>query len=280
MNEVVGLVTQDNRTRRRVLQVGSGAAIAGLAGCTDFLSSDDEDDDSSNGNGANGENGGNGGNGANGDDENESDQSTEEDELEEPKGVLDPIPTPDDPKSAFPIAGEGDSPVTIKLFGTWKSPETSEFVLEEFVDLLETHVKKGTVDLEVHAVPSLDGTVLHGDDGPRLARAGLAVWDHDPERFWAFVECVAINIDTDEEWATPDRLERVAKKADVDDPEAVYEAAAGEAYQDELDETVEEIEKLSVDDVPQVSVEGTVYSPTKETDELYAAIEAAVDEKT
>ncbi|AGB38544.1 thioredoxin domain-containing protein [Natronococcus occultus] len=262
-------MTQDNRTRRRVLQIGSGAAVAGLAGCTDFLSDDedDEDDGSPNGNESDGGNGGNG------------DDPDEDDEIEEPKGALDPIPTPDDPKSVFPIAGEGDAPVTIKLFGSWKSAETSEFMLEEFTELLEEYVKKGAVDLEVHAIASFDGTLLHGDDGPRLARAGLAVWDHDPDQFWAFVECVAINIDTEKEWATPDRLKRVAKKSDVDDPETVYDAAAGDTYQAELDETVDQIEELSVDDVPQVSVEGTVYSPTKETDELYAAIEAAVDEK-
>ena len=124
-------MTQDNRTRRRVLQVGSGAAIAGLAGCTDFLShdEDDEDDDPSNES-----DGGNGDNGGNGDD---TDGEDDKDEIEEPKGVLDPIPTPDDPKSAFPIAGKGDAPVTIKLFGTWKSTETSEFMLEEFAELLE-----------------------------------------------------------------------------------------------------------------------------------------------
>lgn len=271
-------MTQDNRTRRRVLQVGSGAAIAGLAGCTDFLSSDDEDDDPSNEtDGGNGDNGENGGNGGNGDDPNGED---DKDEIEEPKGVLDPIPTPDDPKSTFPIAGKGDAPVTIKLFGTWKSTETSEFMLEEFATLLEKHVKKGEVDLEVHAVAALGGTTLHGDDGPRLARAGLAVWDHDPGQFWTFVECIAINIDLEEEWATPKRLKHVAEKSDVADPEKVYDAAAGDAYQDELDETIDHVEEMAVDDVPRVSVEGTVYSPTKETDELYAAIEAAVETET
>lgn len=269
-------MTQDNRTRRRVLQIGSGAAIAGLAGCTDFLSDDNDDDDDDDDGSPNG-NESDGGNGGNGDDPDGS--SDEDDEIEEPKGALDPIPTPDDPKSVFPIAGKGDAPVTIKLFGSWKSADTSEFMLEQFRELLEEYVKKGAVDLEVHAIGSLDETVLHGDDGPRLARAGLAVWDHDPDRFWSFVECVAINIDTEEEWATPDRLERVAKKADVDDPETVYDAAAGDAYQAELEETIDQVEELSVDDVPRVSVEGTVYSPTEETDELYAAIEAAVDEK-
>ncbi len=271
-------MTQDNRTRRRVLQVGSGAAIAGLAGCTDFLSSDDEDDeDDDPSNETDGGNGENGGNGGNGDDPNGED---DKDDIEEPKGVLAPVPTPDDPKSAFPIAGTGDAPVTIKLFGTWKSTETSEFMLEEFATLLEKHVKKGEVDLEVHAVASLDGAALHGDDGERLARAGLAVWDHDPGQFWTFVECVAINIDLEEEWATPKRLEHVAEKADVDDPETVYDAASGDAYQDELDETVDEVEKMDVDDVPRVSVDDTVYSPTDETDELYAAIEAAVEKET
>jgi protein-disulfide isomerase len=247
-----------------------------------FLSDDEEGSADPNGNESNGGNGGNGdenGTGANGDDDPNGDD--EYGEIEEPPGFLGGIPVPEDPSDLFPIAGSGDAPVTIELFGDWKCPDTSKYLFEEFDTIVEEYILTGKVDLKVHAIAYEDGKSVYGEDGLRLARAGLAVWDHDPESFWSFVECVAINIDLeDDDWATPGRLEAIAKAANVKDPKKVYEAAAGDAYEKELQKMIDAVTDESVENVPKVSVEGDVYSPIDETDELYAAIEATVEKKS
>jgi hypothetical protein len=144
--------------------------------------------------------------------------------------------------------------------------------LREFA---KDYVLTGKVTLELQAVAYYSGKALHGEDGPRLARAGLAVWDHDPDSFWTFVECIIINLETDDGWATPKQLERIATVSGVDDPQTVYDAVIGDVYETELQETMDAGEKLSVDDMPRLTVDGETYSPN-DAEKLHAAIDDAV----
>ncbi len=268
-----------------MLQVGGGAAFVGLSGCTGLLSDSSEADEaaptSTNETAANAADDENESNGDTGSNEIEPDELEEPEEydLEEPPGALAEIPIPEEPDAAYPLAGSGDAPVTVRLFGNWKCPYTRWFLFEEFDAFVDEYVRSGTVDLEVHAVAYRDGRPFYGEDGPRMARAGLAVWERDPEQFWSFLEYVAVNV-KGSDWATPGRIETVALEAGVDDPEPIGEATEGDAYEDRLEETMERVHELPVSGVPRISVEGESYSPIVHQEELDEAIEAAVENAT
>ncbi|MFC4438764.1 MULTISPECIES: DsbA family protein [Natrialbaceae] len=260
----------------------------GLSGCVGFLSDSSEGDEttpsSPGGAGSDGTNDGNESldeTDANGDepDEVEELEEPETDDLEEPGGALAEIPIPEEPDSTYPLVGSGDAPVTVRLFGNWKCPYTNRFLHEEFDAFVDEYVRPGTVDLEVHAVAYRDGRELYGEDGPRMARAGLAVWEHDPEQFWSFVEYVLVNVGGSD-WATPDRIEAVAREAGVDDPERIRAAVEDDAYEDRIEKTTEYVRELPVSRVPRISVEGEPYSPNAHREELDEAIEEAVENAT
>lgn len=281
-------MTKSERTRRRVLQVGGGAILVGLSGCTGFISDESETDETTPSSpGDAGTDGTNDGNesldetNVDGDepDEVEELEEPEADDLEEPGGALAAIPIPEEPDSTYPLVGSGDAPVTVRLFGNWKCPYTSRFLREEFGAFVDEYVRSGTVDLEVRAVAYRDGREFYGEDGPRMARAGLAVWDRDPDRFWSFVEYVLVNVGGSD-WATPDRIETVAREAGVDDPESIGEATEGDAYEERLEETTEYVRELPISRVPRISVEGEPYSPNAQREELDDAIGEAVENAT
>jgi predicted DsbA family dithiol-disulfide isomerase len=75
----------------------------------------------------------------------------------------------------------------------------------------------------------------------------------------------------------PEQLKRTATVSGVDKPQKVYDAAAGDAYEAELQETMDAVEELSVDDVPRITVDGETYSPNHESEEMYAAVDASDD---
>lgn len=300
------------QTRRRVLQLSSGALVAGLAGCSGAVSDDENpgkengteesnssqteseepDDDTEEAEAENetedqedeAESGGEGEDGEteteDGDDPEEEEEAdpAEEFDIEEPPGAFAEIPIPDDPGSyQYPIAGTGDAPVRVRLFGGWKCRHTRAFLLGRFEDFVDEYVRTGKVDIAFHGVPYRNGSKFHGDDGPRAARAGLAVWYSEPDVFWSYLEYMYTNMETGDGWATTDRLQAIASEAGVEDHEQFASTVESGAFETQLEETMEYVKELPVNAVPRFGIEGEPYSPNASPQETREALQAAYE---
>ncbi len=86
----------------------------------------------------------------------------------------------------YATMGSEDAKVTARFYGAWKCPYTRHFVLEFLPTLIEEYVEPGDVAIEFRAVAYEDGEGFHGPDSPRAARAGLVIWNQQPDHFWKY----------------------------------------------------------------------------------------------
>lgn len=264
----------DRTSRRRVLQLGSVSLASAVGGCTSVLYDVSASDDGS----SNGESG----NPAETSVRNASDEVDEDDEADDPPSVDDPpvslsdTPIPSDAEShRYATMGTG-ADVTATVFGNWKCPYTREFAFGLLPELVSEFVEPGDVDIAFRALAYRDGDPLLGADAPRAARAGLAVWDVDPEAYWSYFGYAFANqSSTDERWATPELLTRCAAEAGVSDPDAVETRIRTDAYEDATTDTVAAARDRGVHSVPRLVVDGDVVAPTVDRDAAVEALEAA-----
>lgn len=280
-------MTDTTPSRRRLLQMSCATFAVGFAGCTGIPSRDEERGSSERENEAEtepepetetDEPDGTDDEPADAETDEPGEESDPEFDIEDPPGVYADVPIPDEPRSfEYPIAGTGDASVRVRLFGGWKCRHTRRFVLGFFEDIVDDYVRTGSIDVEFHGVAYRNGETLHGDDGPRTARTGLAVWHNQPELFWSYLEFVYTNVEREDGWATPDRLGAIAAEAGFEAPDALAGIVESDAFEPQLEETVEVAERLSVTDVPRLEIQGEVYAPNLEPEETRGALEAAVD---
>ncbi|MDS0282640.1 DsbA family protein [Haloarcula onubensis] len=185
--------------------------------------------------------------------------SADDVEITRPELSFGSVAVPDD--TASPTMGEATATVTV--YGNWKCPYTREFVLTQLPGLADDFVRPGDVSVRFRALAYRGGDPFLGADAPQSARAGLAVWETDPEAFWTYFATVFVNQPQERyEWGTPDLLARFAAAAGVDDPTAVRRAAAGEAYESRLRQTVASATEHGIWSVPRVEYDGAVTAPT------------------
>jgi protein-disulfide isomerase len=242
------------QTRRALLAVAGTAATAGLAGCVG-LGGDDGDG---------GSDGGDGGGGST------------------PTGPVATAPVPDDAGSyTYARMGTGAS-TTVTYVGNWKCPFCAEFSTGSdrvlpLSTVVTDYVEPGDLDLVYRALSySNEGEPFLGPDAPRAGRAGLAVWNVDPGRYWAFHEHVMADQPPESErWATRSRLVEFAREAGVSDPEAVGSAVGNGEYESAVRANTEFAGNAGVSGTPAVVVDGTGYSPF-EPDRLRDALDSLV----
>ncbi|MGM0592201.1 MAG: DsbA family protein [Halobacteriota archaeon] len=163
---------------------------------------------------------------------------------------------------AFPRLGDDDAP-TATVFGNWKCPYTREFVLTWMPEIVAEFVEPGDVALEFRTVSWRGGEPLLGADAPRASRAGVAVWDTDPEAYWSYFATVFTNQPAErEEWATTERLMEFAEAAGVSDAEAVERAIRERSYFDEVRRATERAGRRGIGTVPRVATADEVTAPT------------------
>ncbi|WP_255168029.1 DsbA family protein [Natrononativus amylolyticus] len=292
----------EHHSRRRILQVSSVGLLGGVAGCAGFVGETTDEPGSSEPRAEPTETASTGESDDGGtdavsepDDEPAEDRDSEESEpdegeepeeddldryeIDEPAGALARLPIPDDPGSyQYPIAGTGDADVRVTLFGGWLCRHTQRFVEVGFDALLGEAVRDGEIDLEYHGVAYRDGGPLHGDDGRRAARAGLATWYAQPDAFWSFFEYHYVNMDPDHDgWASTDRLRQLGAEAGIENHEQFARTIDSGAFEEQLRETMTHVEEIPISVVPQVAIDGTSYSPNANPDDIGEAIEAALE---
>lgn len=175
-----------------------------------------------------------------------------------------PVPLPARPSNhRYAVVGDPESGPTATVFGSWKCPFTAEFVVELLPSLVDEFVRTGDVAIEFRSLASLDGEPFLGPDAPRASRAGLAVWEVDPDSFWPYLATVFANQPPEERtWADADRLARFARAAGVDRVDSVRTRLAEDGYRRDLEATVTRAPQLGISTVPRVATSDTVTAPT------------------
>jgi protein-disulfide isomerase len=165
----------------------------------------------------------------------------------------------------YPTMGTADTDVTVTYFGSWKCPYCAQFSTGFLSTLVTEYVESEKITLEFRNLAYIDGKPFLGSDAPAAGHAGLAVWQTDPESYWAYHEYVLENQPPESKaWATADKLVSFARKAGVNEPSVVRTAVQEERYEEELRATTEAAEQAGVDGTPTLLIDGTTVSPFEE----------------
>jgi protein-disulfide isomerase len=229
-------------TRRRLLLASGSVAVAGLGGCLGVGGGEGEDDGA-----GSGESTAEGGNASGS------------------GGTATPVasaPIPADP-TAFTYArmGTADRPA-VTYVGNWKCPYCAAFDAGILGDVVTGYVEPGRLALTYRALAFVGGEPFLGPDAPRAARAGLAVWDLAPGRYWPYHERVMADQPPEtERWATPDRLVEFAAAAGVPDPDRLRDRLDDAHLRRAVERTSAAAADLGITGTPALVVDGRVVNP-------------------
>lgn len=174
--------------------------------------------------------------------------------------------------------GDDDAAETATVYGNWKCPYTAAFVTEQFPGIVERYVEPGDLRLRFRAVAYRDGEAFLGSDAPRAARAGLAVWNRDPDAYWSYFSTVFANQPPEREaWATTEQLTTFADAAGVRNAEALAREIGSGRHAEAVAETVETVTKREIYSVPRLAVGDAVVAPTVSPREATALLDEATE---
>lgn len=178
----------------------------------------------------------------------------------------------------YETMGSGDDPTAI-YFASWKCPSCAAFSEDLFEDIVEEFVAPGDLTI-VHRGLGYgpNGDPFLGDDAPRISRAGLALWELDPESFWPYYKLVMGNQPApDEAWGTTDTLVSLADAVGVEQLDAFRDAIDDEAYEQALEETAAAAARHQVGGTPWMVVGDQSFSPLEDSDATMSILEDAIE---
>lgn len=196
-----------------------------------------------------------------------------------PETPISTVSIPDDPTAFdYETMGTGTEPTAI-YFASWKCPSCATFSEGLFEDVVEEFVAPGDLTI-VHRGLGYgpNGDPFLGDDAPRISRAGLALWDLEPESFWPYYKLVMSNQPApDEAWGTTDTLVSLADAAGVKQLDAFREAIDDDAYEQALDGTAAAAARYQVGGTPWLVVGDRSFSPLEDTDATMSILADAIE---
>jgi len=186
-------------------------------------------------------------------------------------------PIPESPSERqYATMGSADAEVSVSYFGSWKCPYCAQFSTGLLPQLVTEYVEPGTIALEFRNLTYIDGEPFLGPDAPAAGQAGLAVWNSEPDSYWAFHEYVFQNQPPEsDQWATADRLVEFARAADVSDTEPIRTAIQETQYEEALRATGSAAEDSGVTSTPTLLIDGTTINPLGNEDRTRRLIEDA-----
>ncbi|MWG35261.1 DsbA family protein [Halomarina oriensis] len=182
-----------------------------------------------------------------------------------------PVPSSTDGLT-YATMGSGDGP-TVTYFGNWKCPFCAEFSASALNDIAADYVAPGDLNLRYRA-----WNIFQNDD-LQAARAGLAVWNVAPDRYWTFHEYVMTNQPPEsQEWATADWLTTAAERVGVEDVDTVRSRTESDQYDDVFQQTASDAQSAGYRGTPTLVVDGRNVSPMTESGELPDSTRSALDQ--
>lgn len=189
------------------------------------------------------------------------------------------IPIPNDPDSlTYAMAGATDRP-TVTYYGNWKCPYCAEFSTGFLGNIMSEYIEPGDISLRFRALSYFNGEPFLGSDAPRAARAGLAVWNVDPETYWRYHEYVFANQPSEREtWATTDRLVSFAEQAGVSETNQLRTDLKGQNYESPVRKTTQAAADAGVSGTPILVINSEVVNPLSDEQRTRNLIEQLADE--
>ena len=171
---------------------------------------------------------------------------------EVPSTAVTGVPIPDSPADhEYETMGTADGP-TLTYYGNWKCPHCATFSTGALNELAADYVEPGDLNLRFRAY-----TGFMGADDTRAGKAGLAVWDVAPERYWTFHEYVMVNQPSSgREWATTNWLTTAAEKVGVEDVDEVRSRITSDRYDDLLQRSIQDAQAAGFSSTPTLAVDG------------------------
>lgn len=174
-----------------------------------------------------------------------------------------PIPSAPD-AYRYATMGTANTDVTITYFGNWKCPYCAQFSTNFLSTIIADYIVSGKIVLQFRNLTYVNDKPFLGVDAPAAARAGLAVWNNDPNSYWTYHEQVLRNQPPESKsWATPDTLISFARKAGINDPSVIRTAIQEKKYEEVLRATTQAAAEANVDGTPVLLINGTTVSPFK-----------------
>lgn len=186
-------------------------------------------------------------------------------------GPVASAPIPDAPSNhTYATMGTGQEPV-VTYFGNWKCPACKQFDSGLLKDIVKEYVEPGSVSLQFRGLaytPS-SGEPFLGPDAPRATRAGLVVWNVEPESYWAYHAHVFGNQPSEQEvWATTEKLTEFAESAGVSKIEEVRSQIEANRYKKETQATTAAAADVGVTGTPLLLIDGQVVSPLQSPEKV------------
>lgn len=207
---------------------------------------------------------------------NDDSWSTESVTIQSPDISLSDVPLPEE-RTQYARMGTSDATATATVYGNWKCPYTQEFVLNQLPDVVDRFVRSGDLALEFRALSYQSGEPFLGPDAPRAARAGLSVWDVDPESYWSYFAHVFANQPQERhEWAQPSLLVRFAEKSGVNGTQQVEQSIRSNAYAGPVQSTTGAASDLGIATVPRIFANEEITAPTVDFESTLSQLESAV----
>lgn len=164
-------------------------------------------------------------------------------------------PIPKKPsKYTYATMGSGNRP-RIVYYGNWKCPYCAQFSTGFLKDIVTNYVKPGKVDLQYRGLAYINDQPFLGSDSPRATRAGLVVWNVDPDSYWKYHDEVMESQPSEQKrWATPEKLVSFAEQAGVDDPKIIREKLKSHQYSFAVQSTSKAATKAGVSSTPTLII--------------------------
>lgn len=202
-------------------------------------------------------------------------------EVDDPSLGIDVASVPDDAGSrTYPTLGSADASDEVVFYGGWKCPYTRDFVTNLLPTIVQRFVVPNDLQIVFQPVVYENGEPFHGFDEVRVARAGFAIWEHDPEAFWTFFEYFYANQVTQTGWYSPERVLKVARAANATDETPLRKAMESKRYANRITATMKRVRSIPILAVPRLVLDGEVYAPTVREDKTMQALAEARERKT
>lgn len=181
------------------------------------------------------------------------------------------------PESEYSYAtkGNGDESV-VTYIGNWKCPVCKRFSTGPMQKIFTDYVEPGKLSLRFRALAYKLGTETPwlGPDAPRAARAGLVVWNIEPESYWPYHEHVFENQPPESDtWATTDRLVEFASAAGVEQTEKLKTQIEAGKYEAPVKQTTVFAEEVGLRGTPSLLIDGELVNPIGDTEKTWSMLD-------
>ena len=179
-----------------------------------------------------------------------------------------PVSTPENDEYA--TMGTSDDLPTATIWTGLHCSYSAKFAGENLQAIVDELVRSGDLRIRQRTLPyDLDDPSFPGIDeakgGVLAAEYALAVWNVDPDSYWAFYTHLYEKL-RDGQWADEELLNQYLREVGVENRDAVRARVEDGRYHSNVEQTANRAEELGIDIVPRISFQGETIPARLDTD--------------